>query len=339
MPSSTPRDPHRSGASLESDAVPASLATASGAMASVLERLQRFALNDESIVLLGETGTGKTHLARWLHRQSPRAHRNFVSTNLAGLDDGLASSELFGHVPGAFTDAKHARAGVFASANGGTVLLDEIGKTSLTIQRKLLPVIDDKVFTPLGCNREVRLSARLVFAASESLQRLVETGQMLADLLPRLGHFQVRVPPLREHSEDIPALLEAMVAHYAPRFGYSSATAPRPTKELVHALIAYDWPYNIRELDSLVRRLLAEARSAELDLSLLTDDLSRYRARSDAEKKGRPSAEDVREALRQTGGQRKAAAKMLGIGRTSLYRILPAAEQGTHLHDDTRSAS
>lgn len=339
MPRSTPRDPELNGASLESDAVPASLATASGAMASVLERLQRFALSDESIVLLGETGTGKTHLARWLHRQSPRAHRNFVAKNLAGLDDSMASSELFGHVLGAYTDAKLPRAGAFASANGGTVLLDELGKTSLTIQRKLLPVIDDKVFTPLGSDREVRLKARLVFAANESLERLVETGQMLPDLVPRLGYFKVTVPSLREHPEDIPALFEAMVAHYAPRFGYSSANAPRPTPELVQALMAYDWPYNIRELDSLVRRLLAEPRTAELDVSLLTNDLSRYRAGAAATKKPRPSAEDVRAALRQTGGQRKAAAKMLGIGRTSLYRILPAVEQDTHLHDDTRSVS
>ncbi len=307
-------------------------------MATALAKLQRFAATDETIVLLGETGTGKTHLARWLHQQSRRQHRDFYARNLAGLDDSLASSELFGHVPGAFTDAKQGRPGLFASASGGTVLLDEIGKTSLTVQRKLLDVIERRAFTPLGTNREVRLNARLVFAASESLEALAAAGVMLADLLPRLGLFQVRVPPLREHCEDIPVLMESMIAHYAARFGYAPGDAPRPTAELLQVLMDYDWPHNIRELDSLVLRLLAEAPADRLDVSLLRDELARYNPRATPVRRKRPSVEDLRDALSRAGGQRKAAAKLLGIGRTSLYRLMHAESRDPGTDEQSRTA-
>lgn len=307
-------------------------------MTIALTKVRRFAATDETIVLLGETGTGKTHLARWLHQQSRRGHRGFYARNLAGLDDSLAGSELFGHVAGAFTDARHSRPGLFASASGGTVLLDELGKTSLFVQRKLLDVIERRAYTPLGTNREVRLSARLVFAASESLETLAAEGLMLADLLPRLGLFQVRVPSLREHPQDIPALMESMIAHYAGRFGYTLADAPRPTLELTQVLMAYEWPHNIRELDSLVLRLLAEARKDRLDISLLRDELARYNTSSGTARRTKPKVEDLHEALRRTGGDRKAAAKILGIGRTSLYRLLLETSRGSNDDERTRSA-
>lgn len=296
-------------------------------MRRLLARLERFARTEETVVLLGETGTGKTALARWLHEQSPRAAHDFHHRTLAGMDDGIAGAELFGYVQGAFTDAKGSREGAFAAARSGTLLLDEVGKSTLGVQGKLLDVIERRVYAPLGTCREVRLTARLVFAASERLEEQVARGSMLADFLPRLGLFSLVIPPLREHVEDIPVLVEAMVRRHAPRFGYPALTPPQPTPALLDALAAYRWPHNVRELDSLVCRLLLDARSSNrphaLDVSLLTDDLSRFNASPLGGRARRPSPEDIQEALRLSDGKKNAAAKRLGIGRTSLYRLLP----------------
>ncbi len=313
-------------------------------MAKTLARLEQFAASNDTVVLLGEIGSGKTELARWIHVHSPRTGAPFRLTNLAALDDGLASSDLFGYVPGAFTDAKAPREGAFAAARGGTLLLDELGKASIQVQRKLLDVVERGVYTPLGTCREVKSTARLVFAASESLQRLVEQGTMLPDLLSRLGLFQVRIPPLRERPEDIPALVETMVRRHTSRGHTAETRALRPTPALLEALMAYDWPCNVRELDALVRRLISDAafgarRSTMLDVDLLTDDLAKFNATASNVRTTGPTPRDVANAIELCNGSKKSAAKMLGIGRTSLYRLLANREYTDNSEAEGRAAS
>lgn len=291
------------------------------ALVPILERLARFARTNEPILLQGETGTGKTHLARWLHSRSDQSAGPFHLLNLAGLDDGIASAELFGYVPGAFTDARERRAGAIAATAGGTLLLDEIGKSSLVVQRKLLDVLERRVYRPLGCDRDVRATARLVFAASEPLEDLVSAGTMLRDLVPRLGFFKVVVPPLRERREDIPGLVRCFVRRHAAAFGWTAGVVPRVSNCLDAALVGHDWPDNVRELENLVRRLLIDASgSAELTSLLLRDDLARYDARDRSHLDLRQErARSVQEALVRNKGNHSKAARELKMSRSRLY--------------------
>lgn len=289
------------------------------------ERLRRFARTDEPVVLQGESGTGKSRIAACLHTLSRRAHRPFQSVNMAELDDNLASSEMFGHLPGAFTGADRQRKGAFASAHGGTLFLDEMGKCSLANQGRLLRAIESRTFRPLGSDVDVTVDVRLILAASEPLESLVQSGHMLRDFLPRLGPFRVVIPPLRERRDDIPSLITRLIASHAPRLGYATEALPVPTLDLVQTLVAYDWPDNVRELDGLVRRLLVDADGARvLGLSLLVDDLGRYHttARRRAAIGDRQS--DIELAIERAHGNKSEAARMLGIGRATLNRHIAA---------------
>lgn len=303
------------------------LTSSEGAFAAALSRLERFAGTDEPVVLHGESGTGKTHLAHWLHAASRRAAGPMHCVNMAGLDDSIASAELFGHVPGAYTDARGYRPGAFASAMGGTLLMDEIGKASLDVQQKLLDVIERRTFQPLGSDRKVAANVRLVFTFNEEMDDLVSSGRMLRDFLPRLGLFRVRIPPLRERRDDIPYLIRHLIDSHASRFGWKGSHRPEPTDQLLSELTAYAWPDNVREMDSLVRRLLVDARgSRRLDVDLLVEDLAKYRALPDTDVRKRPlSAQDIATVIERCGGNKSKAARILGIGRTSIYRLTSGA--------------
>jgi sigma54-dependent transcription regulator len=188
----------------------------SSAYQAALLRLVRFARDDTAPILIeGESGTGKTTLARLVHAQSPRAKGPFQNVVLSALDDGIAASELFGHVAGAFTDARRTRAGHFVSANGGTLFLDEIGKTSLRLQSKLLHALEYGEIRPVGSDREVRVNSRVVAATNIDLTQLVSTNAFLPDLRARLMAFRVTIPPLRERRTDIPGLVVESVRHHA----------------------------------------------------------------------------------------------------------------------------
>lgn len=289
-----------------------------------LDRVRRFAATDESLLLQGERGTGKTHLAEWIHRHSRRAPGPFRIVSVAGLDDGLANSELFGHVPGAFSGAVTAREGAFASAHHGTLLLDEIGKASQAVQRKLLDVIERRTYRMVGSDRDVRSDARLIFAANESLEALVSKGEMLADFLPRLGLFSIALPPLRERRDEIPVILRRLVRRHAPSFGWSPDNPPRIDPSLDEALAGHPWPENARGLENLVRRLLTDAGPRDtLSADLLVEDLAAFdsRALSSCERR-EAKARMVRDALARNGGNRSDAARALGISRSTLYVYL-----------------
>lgn len=284
-----------------------------------MARASRYAAHpDVSILLVGESGTGKTQLARWIHCHSPRAKGPFHAVSLASIDDALAGSELFGHVGGAYTDARGVRHGAFASANHGTLFLDEIGKASLSVQRRLLTTIEDGNVRPIGADRAVRMDVRLVFATNVPVETLGQDGTMLPDLLPRITAFTLRVPPLRERVEDIPELVRLMVGKHAVRLGYTRI--PEIESSLLDRLVSADWPGNLRQLDAAIQRILVDAEGANcLALRHCQDDLIHI-ARA-ARNARAVSAEDAHLSARRAP-TRADAARQLGVSSATLYRRL-----------------
>ena len=270
-----------------------------------------------SILLEGESGTGKTRLARYIHRLSPRASGPFETVDLGALDDGVASSELFGHTAGAFTDARRNRAGLFVSASGGTLFLDEIGKASLAVQRKLLRAIELGEVRPVGADRGVRVDARVIVASNIPIGRLVEQDKFLPDLCARLEVFRVTLPPLRERRADIPILVSHYVELHAPHCGYR--VAPQVDSDLMFALQRAPWPNNLRQLDSTIHRMLIHAEGApRLSRELCADDLE-YLNQYGKPKEPTLRIDSVEQAV-EIAGSVAGAARLLGRHRSTIYR-------------------
>lgn len=284
-----------------------------------MNRAECFAKDPTATLLLeGESGTGKTQLARYLHEISPRARRPFQSVVLSTVEDSLAGSELFGHVTGAFTDARCARAGHFACANGGTLFLDEIGKASAGVQQKLLHAIEYREFRPVGADHDTKVDVRVIAASNLPLQGQVDTGKFLPDLFARLAVFTLRLPSLRERRADIPALARHAVATHAHHV--ESGSTPALSSELVHALQAAPWPNNLRQLDATLHRILVESGGAPvLTLEHCRDDLAYLRDFARVERPV-PNGAMVENAIREAGGV-SAAARALGVHRTTLHRM------------------
>ena len=291
------------------------------AFGRLTERLARYARQGAvTIVLEGESGTGKSFLARRVHEWSPRAARPFQEVSLAALDDGIAGAELFGYVPGAFTDARTRRAGHFVSANGGTVFLDEFGKASPAVQRKLLRVIETGVVWPIGSDRPISTDVRLVVATLEPLSALVAEGSMFPDLYARLGCFHLRIPPLRERVADIPHLVETSIEKHAPSCGYSGSR-PNVHPDLMELLLQAPWPYNIRQLDAVVLRLLVDAVGApSLTPQLCDGHVEEWLGVSRSPRV--PLSADVLKRAIETTGSVSGAARELGVHRSTVHRHL-----------------
>jgi len=291
----------------------------SAAMRPVLQLMQRVAPSDANVLITGEHGTGKEVVAQWLHAASSRAGRPLVAVNLGGLSEGLFESEMFGHVKGAFTDARTDRIGRFELAEGGTLLLDEVGTLPLRQQAKLLRVLESGELERVGASRSRRIDVRILSATNADLQEEVTAGRFREDLLFRLNTIEIKLPPLRERREDIRPLAEHFLGRYANRYRKPVAGFE---PDAVEALEAHPWPGNVRELDHALERavLLAQGgliRSGELGL------------RGSA---GLPRLEDlpleeverllIRKALDRHGGNVSQAAKSLGLSRSALYRRL-----------------
>ena len=279
--------------------------------------LRRLAHNAHVPILLeGESGSGKTILARWIHEHSPRSARPFQTVVLSALDDALAGPALFGHTAGAFTDARHARAGAFASAAGGTLFLDEIGKASRSVQLKLLDALETGEIQPIGADKTHRVDVRIVVATNVPLADLVRDGLFLRDLWARLEAFRVHIPPLRERRADIPLLVESAIRRLSPTFGY--AKPPEVDDELMNAIRNAPWPLNIRELDTSLQRLLVDADGATpLTLEHCVGSLSWLRHSGIA--KGPLTDARVDDAIARAGSI-TGAAKQLGVDRTTVHR-------------------
>jgi len=231
----------------------------------VLESAHRIAGYDISVLIRGETGTGKDLIARFIHERSGRSGQPYASVNCAAIGASLAESELFGHLKGAFTGADRDRPGKFRSADGGTILLDEVGDLPLEIQPKLLRVLEKKTLVPVGADREVTVDVRILAATNQDLEKLIEEGRFRRDLYERLNQVTLRLPPLRERRTDIPLLARAFLAHWNAQYKEEK----RITEEAMRCLLEYPWPGNVRELQNSVSSMCAMANSDTVSAELL----------------------------------------------------------------------
>lgn len=247
---------------LESD-VESKIIGHSKPMKEVFELIKKISNVDSTILLRGENGTGKDLVAKAIHFNSNRKSEEMIAINCAAIPEGLIESELFGHEKGAFTDANERKIGKFQLANNGTLFLDEIGELKLEVQTKLLRVLQDKTFTPVGSNRQQKSNARIVAATNQNLEKLIEEGRFREDLYFRLNVVPIFIPPLRERQEDIPSLVNYFTSKHAPQPG----SAPKWADDALEKLKNYAWPGNIRELENIVQRTLILANGQEITTS------------------------------------------------------------------------
>ncbi len=296
------------------------LIAASPAMQPVLRLMERVGPSDANALILGEHGTGKEIVARWLHAASNRASKPMVTVNMGGLSEGVFESELFGHIKGAFTDAKADRMGRFELADGSTLFLDEIANLSLAQQAKLLRVLQGGELERVGSSKTRRVDVRTISATNTDLRSEVSAGRFREDLLFRLNTIEIRLPPLRDRREDIPLLAAHFLSRYAERYR-KPVTSIAP--DAIQLLLDYRWPGNIRELDHTVERamLLAEGNS------LSSADLSLSVKVAAGDRLDEMTLEEVervliQKALARHEGNVSEAAKVLGLSRSALYRRL-----------------
>jgi two-component system response regulator HydG len=321
-----------------------SLVFASPAMSRLALLVQRVAPRDVTVLLTGESGTGKERVAEALVAASPRAQRPFVRFNCAALSAELVDAELFGHAKGAFTGAARARTGLFREADGGTILLDEVGELLPATQAKLLRVLQEREVRPVGEDHPVRVDVRVIAATHRDLPAMAREGRFREDLYYRLKVVQLTIPPLRERLEDIPVLARHFLHEYAKRFG---VVVPSLTPELLERLSGYGWPGNVRELENAIESLLALS-AGEIDLSLLpggaplapsprasaADANAAVAAGAGAAVGGAPGTLELKDridayerglivqALEAHRGNRSHAARALGINRATLHSKL-----------------
>jgi len=319
----------------------------SPAMRQLFRAIGRLAQAPLSVLVTGETGTGKELVARALHRESPRARQPFVALNTAAIPAELLESELFGHEAGAFTGAARRHIGRFEQADGGTLFLDEIGDMPASLQTRLLRVLAEGEFFRVGGRELIRVDVRVIAATHQDLETLVQEGRFRADLLHRLDVVRLRLPPLRERRGDVPALAERFLHGAAERF---AAAPKRFSKAATERLLAHDWPGNVRELENLCWRLAALApadtiTTADLDGMLQAgrpgagsewDGVLRAWAREQlaagasdlhAHARERFDRALLEAALEHTGGRRTEAATRLGLGRNTVTRKLGASRR------------
>ncbi len=287
-------------------------------MAPVLESIARVAPSDANVLVTGEHGTGKEVVARTIHALSLRASRPLITVNTGGLAEGVFESELFGHVRGAFTDARTDRIGRFELADGGTIFLDEIGNVPLRQQPKLLRVIESGEMERVGSSRSRKVDVRVISATNTDLHAACQAGQFREDLLFRLNTVEVHLPALRERREDIPVLAVHFLSNYALRYrrqvqGFDPAA--------LHMLIQYSWPGNVRELEHTLERAVLMCRSDEVQPADLGLGVQRPQAQN-LEELSLESVESIliRKALQRFQGNVSQAAEVLGLSRGALYR-------------------
>jgi DNA-binding NtrC family response regulator len=292
----------------------------SAAMQPVLELMQSIAPSEANVLITGENGTGKGVAARVIHRQSKRADQTFVTVNTGGLHEGIFESELFGHVKGAFTDAKGDRIGRFEMANGGTLFLDEIANVPENQQRKLLRVLETGEFERLGSSRTLRSDVRIVTATNADLRKEVAAGTFRQDLFFRLNTIEIRLPPLRDRREDIPLLAGHFLREQALRYRKEiSGFAP----DAAEALLRHSWPGNVRELSHAIERAVLLARGERIKVA----DLGLHSSGDQS-----PSIDDltleeverhfIKKTLAKFEGNANLAAHSLGLSRSAFYRRL-----------------
>jgi transcriptional regulator with PAS, ATPase and Fis domain len=291
-------------------------------MQEVFDTIRELANVNLPILIQGESGTGKEMVASALHQLSRRSGRPFVPVNCGALPEGTLESELFGHVRGAFTGAINDRKGRFALAEGGTIFLDEIGEISPATQVKLLRVLQEKNFMPVGGEKSIKADVRVICATNKDLKLLTQQGQFRQDLFYRLAVMPIQLPPLRDKSSDIPLLVEHFLEKYSPDTGKRIKEIKPEALEL---LMQYDWPGNVRELGNAVQYAMVKCHTGILDKAHLPPELRDYRNPATSAKPGRPPKLDLQtvlDVLSTCGSNRAEAARRLAVSRTTLYRFL-----------------
>jgi two-component system, NtrC family, response regulator AtoC len=298
----------------------------SAAMRRVFELLRRVSETDATVLITGESGTGKELVAQALHRRSRRPDGPFVPINCAAVPEALLEAELFGHVKGAFTDAKGTRPGLFLQATGGTLFLDEIGEIPLALQPKMLRALQERRVRPVGGDSELAFDARIIAATNRDLESAVAEGRFREDLFYRINVIHVELPPLRGRATDVLLLAQHLIAHFAQASGkriggLSAAAAER--------LVNYVWPGNVRELQNCMERAVALAQYDEIVVEDLPEKIRTYRSSHVVVASDDPSElvsmEEVERryitrVLEAVGGNKSLAARILGFDRTTLYR-------------------
>ncbi len=288
-------------------------------MVEIYKTLAQVAPTEATVLIEGETGTGKELIARMIHRHSRRSDKPFVPVDCGSIPTSLLESELFGALKGAFTGADRDRVGVFEAAHTGTVFLDEIGDIDLNFQAKLLRVLQEKEIRPLGASRAKAIDVRVVAATNKNVRQLVEDGKFREDLWFRLDVVKVELPPLRERSGDLPLLVQKFQDRYNERYARESVT----TKSGLAALDSYTWPGNVRQLQHMMERLVILAPQGRIDEAAVREAIA------DAEGREAPvetledaKAEQIKKVLAAANGNKSKAAKILGIERKTLYRLI-----------------
>ncbi|MFZ0105991.1 MAG: sigma-54 dependent transcriptional regulator [Thiobacillus sp.] len=295
-------------------------------MQRLLETARRIATTDSSVVIHGESGTGKELLARYIHQSSRRSEGPFVAFNCGALSEDLAANELFGHEKGAFTGAQARKIGLIEAANGGTLFLDEVAELPMSVQIKLLRVLQEREVMRVGSVEPVKVDVRVVAASNRDLKEAVDAGQMRSDLYFRLNVVTLSLPSLRERRDDIPLLAYFLLRKFA-------VMMDRPLKEItpeaMQRLVEYDYPGNVRELSNFIERGVALAQGEQLDVEHLPQHLGKLTVRVFAPTRAAAPAtleaqekEHILSALEMANGNRSEAARMLGIDRVSLWRKL-----------------
>ncbi len=297
----------------------------SPALRRVLDVATQAAPSSATVLILGESGTGKELIARYIHSKSGRANGPFVGVNCAAIPESILEAELFGHERGAFTGAIAKREGRFARARGGTLFLDEIGELSPAVQVKILRVLQEGEYEPVG-GHTVKADARIVAATNRDLVSEVEAGRFREDLYYRLNVIAVTAPPLRARREDIPLLVDHFLGVYCTKNGRARLTIP---SDVLRKLMDYSWPGNVRELENVVERAAVLCRAESISLSDLPDAVASATPRPPSELTfaiGTPLSEVeqrmIRDTLSHTGGDKSLAAQLLGISTRTIYRKL-----------------
>ncbi|MCI0682121.1 MAG: sigma-54 dependent transcriptional regulator [Gemmataceae bacterium] len=314
-------------------------------MNDVIAKLKSVAPTQATVLIHGETGTGKELVAKAIHNNSPRKHKHFVAMNCTALNENLLEDELFGHEPGSFTGADRQRKGRFEHAHGGTLFLDEVGDMPLSLQAKLLRVLENQEVYRIGSNEPIKVNVRLLSATNRDLEAAVAAGTFRQDLYFRLKVVTIKLPPLRERREDLALLCNHFIKEFNQRHGKHVSGIAEPLRRAIHA---YDWPGNVRELRNLLESMIVQDADGVLSLDDLQegDTLKQLTAPTKSgggtHLVGRPLSEIERyyieQTLELTGGNREEAARRLGIGERTLYRVIQDWKQQDKVRDAVREA-
>ncbi|MCG7980949.1 MAG: sigma-54-dependent Fis family transcriptional regulator [gamma proteobacterium symbiont of Clathrolucina costata] len=300
-------------------------------MRKIQTLINKVSRTDSTVLITGESGTGKSHIARTIHYESNRRDRAMVTVNCGAIPKELLESELFGHIKGAFTGADRIKKGLFREADGGTLFLDEIGELPLALQVKLLHVIEDKEVRPLGAEQSRRVDVRIIAATNRNIVEMMQSGEFREDLFYRLNVLHITLPPLRSRREDIPLYIEYFLNTEISRLGLEGSYSIDP--EVEEHLLAYEWPGNLRELQNVIARMLVLAEERAINMGDLPSHVTRYEHNGNKYEFGKTFG-SLREQVRQfeigvikkaidaAGNDRALAARSLDIGLSTLYRKL-----------------